>query len=82
MLNGKYHLVLIEDKPKGLQNCPKVNIEGGDTPEELRMAQKSAFGKLHFLFLDGPAKNSKQTLVKRAQKHFGQHTKSKKNLSL
>ena len=31
-LNRKYHLVLIQDEPKCLQNNPKVNMEDGETP--------------------------------------------------
>ena len=58
-LDRKYHLVLIQDEPKGLQNCPKVNTKGGDTLGELRMAQKSVFGQQLLLFLDGPTKNQK-----------------------
>ena len=62
-LRIKYHLVLIQDEPKGLQNCPKVNTEGGDTLGELQMTQKSAFGQHLLLFLDGAVKNQKAILI-------------------
>ena len=56
-LDRKYHLVLIQDEPKGFQKGPKVNTEEGESPEGLRMAQKTIFGQHFLLFLDGPAKN-------------------------
>ena len=57
MLVRKYHLVLIEDEPKGLQKYQKVKTKEWDTPQEFRMAQMSIFEKHLPLFLDGPAKS-------------------------
>ena len=61
-LDRKYHLVLIQDEPKGLQKGPKVNTEEGEAPGGLWMAQKAIFRQHFRLFLDGPAKN-RQVLI-------------------
>ena len=65
---GKCHLVLIEDEPKGLQNYQKVKTEERDTPEELRMAQKSIFGQHLLLFLDGPVSNQQAFISRKCPK--------------
>ena len=51
----------------------------GETSGKLQMAQNLIFGQRILLFLDRPAKNNKQSLVKSSPKHFGSVFEQRKN---
>ena len=58
----KCRLVLIPNKPKGLQSTTIMTTEDGETPGGFRMAQKSLFGEHLLLFLDGTDKKKQYLL--------------------